>query len=49
LREAMHEMRPGRTTIFSQIQRRNLSHGDFNSEIDRIVHQEKLDPKDEQG
>jgi hypothetical protein len=47
LREAMHEMRPGRTTIFSQIQRRNLSHGDFNSEIDRIVHQEKLDPKDE--
>lgn len=43
-REALNDIAP-RVTIFSQIQRRNLSGGDFKKEIDAIIDQEGIKPE----
>ena len=42
-REAVSEMRQARVTVFSQIQRRNVSQPEFIEEIERIVEQDHLD------
>ena len=44
--DALREMRQGRVTVFSQIQRRNISQSEFREEVDEIVKQDKLDNKD---
>ena len=41
-REAVSEMRQARVTVFSQVQRRNVSQPDFIEEIERIVDQDDL-------
>jgi tetratricopeptide (TPR) repeat protein len=45
--EAVNEMRQGRVTVFSQIQRRNISQAEFKTEIQAIVKQDRLKEKDE--
>jgi hypothetical protein len=44
--DAVREMRQGRVTVFSQIQRRNISQVEFREEVDEIVKQGKLREKD---
>lgn len=44
--EAVNAMRPGRVTVFSQIQRCNISQEDFKTEIKLIVDQDGSDNKD---
>jgi tetratricopeptide (TPR) repeat protein len=46
-REAVSAMRQGRVTVFSQIQRRNVTQDEFRAEVDDIVDQEGLRPEDE--
>jgi tetratricopeptide (TPR) repeat protein len=46
-RDLVREMRQGKVTVFSQIQRRNISQADFKEEIDEIVKQDKLRKEDE--
>jgi len=41
-RETVNEMRQGRVTVFSQIQRRNVTRTEFTAEIKRIVFQDRL-------
>jgi hypothetical protein len=41
-RETVNEMRQGRVTVFSQIQRRNVTRAEFTAEIKRIVSQDRL-------
>jgi tetratricopeptide (TPR) repeat protein len=42
-KEKLNEMRQGRVTIFSHIQRRNLTQNEFSSEIKAIVEQEGIE------
>jgi tetratricopeptide (TPR) repeat protein len=44
--DVVREMRQGRVTIFSQIQRRNISQADFKEEVDEIVKLNNLRKKD---
>lgn len=41
-RETVNEMRQGRVTVFSQIQRRNVTRAEFTAEVKRIVSQDRL-------
>jgi tetratricopeptide (TPR) repeat protein len=45
--EAVNEMRQSRVTVFSQIQRRNVSQTEFKAEIQAIVAQDDLKEEDE--
>jgi tetratricopeptide (TPR) repeat protein len=45
--DVVREMRQGKVTVFSQIQRRNISQADFKEEIDEIVKQVKIREEDE--
>ncbi len=45
-REAVREMRQARVTIFSQIQRRNISQDDFRAEVHLIVEQDHIKQED---
>ncbi|HUC07447.1 MAG TPA: hypothetical protein VMR96_05100 [Solirubrobacterales bacterium] len=42
-REAVSEMRQARVTVFSQIQRRNITQPEYIEEVERIVDQDHLD------
>jgi hypothetical protein len=42
-REAVSEMRQARVTVFSQIQRRNITQPEFIEEVERIVEQDHLE------
>jgi tetratricopeptide (TPR) repeat protein len=46
-REAVNEMRQSRVTVFSQIQRRNVTQTEFKAEIGEIVDQDHLKPEDQ--
>jgi hypothetical protein len=41
-KETANGMRQGRVTIFSQIQRRNVTRAEFVAEVDRIVDQDRF-------
>ena len=43
--DVVKSMRQGRTTIFSQIQRRNISQTEFRAEVDEIVKQDGIEGK----
>lgn len=45
--EAINDMRQGHVTIFSQIQRRNLTQAEFRAEVNAIVKQEGIKSKDQ--
>lgn len=45
--DVVREMRQGRVTVFSQIQRRNISQAEFKEEIDEIISQERDDLRKE--
>jgi tetratricopeptide (TPR) repeat protein len=45
-REAVSEMRQRRVTIFSQIQRRNVTQDEFKAEVNSIIEQDHLKPED---
>jgi tetratricopeptide (TPR) repeat protein len=44
--DVVKEMRQGRVTVFSQIQRRNISQSEFRKEVDEIVRQDHLREED---
>lgn len=44
--DVVRDMRQGRVTVFSQIQRRNISQAEFREEVDEIVKQDKIRDKD---
>lgn len=46
-REAVNEMRQSHVTVFSQIQRRNVTQAEFKTELQSIVNQDHLRPEDE--
>jgi len=46
-RETVNEMRQGRVTVFSQIQRRNVTQAEFTAEIRRIVFQDRMEGEEE--
>jgi tetratricopeptide (TPR) repeat protein len=46
-REAVNELRQGHVTVFSQIQRRNVTQTEFKAELQSIVNQDHLRPEDE--
>lgn len=45
-REALSDLRQSRVTVFSQIQRRNVTQDEFKTEIAEIVEQDHLKPED---
>jgi hypothetical protein len=46
-RETVNEMRQSRVTVFSQIQRRNVTQAEFSAEVKRILSQDRMSGEEE--